>query len=71
VKAGIARIPERAWQNPPGLSRGWRGADRGDRAGRASADRSPHPLGRPPNRAMARLAALRVHHQPHRTTRAS
>ena len=48
------------------LPRRGRGADRRDHLRRPAADRPPHPAGRRAGRAVARLAALRVHHQPHR-----
>ena len=80
-KAGLAVLDRRAHhQEGPGGGRGdrrgrladdrlprrRRGADRRDHLRRAAADRPPHPPARRAGRAVARLAALRVHHQPHR-----
>ena len=50
------------------LPRRRRGADRRDHLRRPAADRQAHPPDRRPSRAVARLAALRVRHQPHRAT---
>ncbi len=58
VKAAIAAIPEQDWQTLAGLPRGRGGADRADDARPPAADRAPHPPGRRPGRAVARLAPL-------------
>ena len=49
-----------------GLSQGGRGADRRDHLRGQAADHPPHPAARSAGTAVAGLASLRVHHQPHR-----
>ena len=69
VRAAVEAIDEDAWQTHR-LPRRRRGADRRDRLRRPQADRPAHTPDRRPGRAVARLAALLLHHQPHRGHRA-
>lgn len=69
VRASVEQIQESAWQKVEDYPKGRRGADRRDHPRRAAADRPPHPAGRTASRAVARLASLRVYHQPHRRHR--
>ena len=69
VKAGIAQIPEHAWQTLDGYPEGGEAQIAETELNGHRLSRSPHPTGRSAGRAVAQLAALRVHHQPHRTTR--
>ena len=67
IRAAVQAIEESAWQTIENYPQaGGRGADSRDRVRRPAADRSPHPTGRTPSTAVARLASLRVSHQPQR-----
>ena len=70
VKDAISAIPETRLAAARGLPRGGEAQIAETIARRAAAGRAPHPTGRRAGRAVARLAALRVHHQPHRAARA-
>ena len=69
VRAGIAPIPEHAWQTLCDYPEGGEAQIAETKLNGHRLIVPPHPPDRPARRAVARLAALRVHHQPHRTAR--
>jgi Transposase DDE domain group 1 len=69
IREAVQGIEASAWQPIADYPDGGEAQIRRDHLRGAASDRQAHPVARSPGRAVARLATLRVHHQPHRGAR--